>query len=53
MVIALTDGKARQIAGIVGGLTYIPKALPTNESILEDLVLDPNVEKDEISLNAE
>jgi TrkA domain protein len=39
-VITLTDGEARQIAGIVGGLTYVPKALPTSEIILEDLVLD-------------
>lgn len=40
-VITLTDGEARQIAGIVGGLTYVPKALPaTAEVILEDLVLE-------------
>jgi TrkA domain protein len=39
-VVTLTDGEARQIAGIVGGLTYVPKALPTSEIILEDLVLD-------------
>jgi len=39
-VIALTDGEARQIAGIVGGLTYVPNALPTAEVILDDLVLD-------------
>lgn len=39
-VITLTDGEARQIAGIVGGLTYVPKALPTTEVVLEDLVLD-------------
>lgn len=39
-VITLTDGEARQIAGIVGGLTYVPNALPTAEVILDDLVLD-------------
>ena len=39
-VLTLTDGEARQIAGIVGGLTYVPKALPTSEIILEDLVLE-------------
>ena len=39
-VITLTDGEARQIAGIVGGLTYVPKALPATEVVLEDLVLD-------------
>ena len=39
-VLTLTDGEARQIAGIVGGLTYVPKALPTSEVVLEDLVLD-------------
>lgn len=38
--IALTDGEARQIAGIVGGLTYVPKSLPTAEVVLEDLVLE-------------
>jgi len=39
-VLALTDGEARQIAGIVGGLTYVPKNLPTSEVVLEDLVLE-------------
>lgn len=39
-VITLTDGEARQIAGIVGGLTYVPKALPSAEVVLDDLVLD-------------
>ena len=39
-VLTLTDGEARQIAGIVGGLTYVPKALPSTEVVLEDLVLE-------------
>jgi TrkA domain protein len=39
-VLALTDGEARQIAGIVGGLTYVPKALPSTEVVLEDLILE-------------
>jgi len=39
-VLRLTDGEARQIAGIVGGLTYVPKALPSTEVVLEDLVLE-------------
>lgn len=39
-VLTLTDGEARQIAGIVGGLTYVPKALPASEVVLEDLVLE-------------
>ena len=39
-VITLTDGEARHIAGIVGGLTYVPTALPTAEVVLDDLVLD-------------
>jgi TrkA domain protein len=39
-VLQLTDGEARQIAGIVGGLTYVPKSLPSTEVLLEDLVLE-------------
>jgi TrkA domain protein len=39
-VLTLTDGEARQIAGIVGGLSYVPKALPTSEVVLDDLVLE-------------
>lgn len=39
-VITLADGEARQIAGIVGGLSYVPKALPTAEVVLDDLVLE-------------
>ncbi|MGV3618873.1 MAG: cation:proton antiporter regulatory subunit [Fimbriimonas sp.] len=39
-VILLQDGEARQIAGIIGGLTYVPKALPSAEIVLDDLVLE-------------
>lgn len=39
-VVTLTDGEARQFAGIVGGLSYVPKALPTSEVVLDDLVLE-------------
>jgi TrkA domain protein len=39
-VLRLSDGEARQIAGIVGGLTYAPRNLPMAEVILDDLVLE-------------
>src|ERR1044072_7101181 len=39
-VLRLADGEARQIAGIVGGLTYVPRSLPMAEVILGDLVLE-------------
>lgn len=39
-VVTLQDGEARQVAGIVGGLTYVPKALPSAELVLDDLVLE-------------
>jgi TrkA domain protein len=39
-VLRLSDGEARQVAGIVGGLTYVPRSLPTSEVVLEDLVLE-------------
>ena len=39
-VLRLSDGEARQIAGIVGGLSYVPRGLPMAEVILDDLVLE-------------
>jgi TrkA domain protein len=39
-VMRLSDGEARQIAGIIGGLTYVPRSLPMAEVVLEDLVLE-------------
>ena len=39
-VVTLTDSEARQIAGIIGGLSYVPKALPSAEIVLDDLLLE-------------
>ena len=39
-VVTLADSEARQIAGIIGGLTYVPRNLPMAEVILGDLVLE-------------
>lgn len=39
-VMRLSDGEARQIAGIIGGLTYVPRSLPMAEVIFGDLVLE-------------
>lgn len=38
--VTLQDAEARQVAGILGGLTYVPKALPSSEVVLDDLVLE-------------
>lgn len=39
-VLRLSDGEARQIAGIIGGLTYVPRGLPTAEMVIDELVLE-------------
>ncbi len=39
-VLTIDDNEARQLAGIIGGMSYKPKALENIEHTLEDLVID-------------
>jgi TrkA domain protein len=39
-VVTLADSEARQIAGIIGGLSYVPKSLPSAELVIDDLLLE-------------
>ena len=39
-VVTLADSEARQIAGIIGGLSYVPKSLPSAEIVIDDLLLE-------------